>query len=232
MSVLIFYDTETTGTQIDKDRVIEIAAYNSSTKESFVTYVNPEIPVPEESSKIHGITTAMVSSAPTFPEAYHNFKQFCGSASILVAHNNDNFDLPLFQKECQRYSLEPLNLRTIDSLKWAKKYRPDLPKHNLQYLRQVYGFAENQAHRALDDVITLHKVFSALVGDLNPEQILALLEESFHPRVFKMPFGKYKGKTLSEIPASYLEWLENQGALDKPENQDMKAAIALLKQPV
>ncbi|WP_201456822.1 putative quorum-sensing-regulated virulence factor [Chlamydia sp. 17-3921] len=232
MSALIFYDTETTGTQIDKDRVIEIAAYNSSTRESFVTYVNPEIPVPEEASKIHGITTSMVTSAPTFPEAFRKFKEFCGDSSILVAHNNDGFDFPLLGKECRRHSLEPLSLRSIDSLKWAKKYRPDLPKHNLQYLRQVYGFAENQAHRALDDVIILYKVFTVLVGDLQPEQILSLLEESCHPKIFRMPFGKYKGKALTEIPNSYLAWLENQGALDKPENKDIKAAIALLNQPV
>ncbi|MEF9519875.1 DUF3820 family protein [Chlamydia crocodili] len=226
MTALIFYDTETTGTQIDKDRIIEIAAYNNATKESFVTYVNPEIPIPEEASKIHGITTSTVTSAPKFPEAYKQFCDFCGNEAVLVAHNNDSFDFPLLEKECRRHSLEPLSLRTIDSLKWAQKYRPDLPKHNLQYLRQVYGFAENQAHRALDDVITLHNVFSALIGDLSAEQVLALMEESRHPKAFKMPFGKYRGKPLTEVPASYIQWLENQGNLDK----DMKAAIDLMKQ--
>ncbi|AFS24793.1 putative quorum-sensing-regulated virulence factor [Chlamydia psittaci] len=226
MTTLIFYDTETTGTQIDKDRIIEIAAYNHKTKESFVTYVNPEIPIPEEASKIHGITTSTVISAPKFPEAYKDFCDFCGNQAVLVAHNNDSFDFPLLEKECRRHALPPLSLKTIDSLKWAQKYRPDLPKHNLQYLRQVYGFAENQAHRALDDVITLHNVFSALIGDLSAEQVLALMEDSYHPKTFKMPFGKYKGKPLSEVPPSYIQWLENQGNLDK----DMKAAIDLMKQ--
>ncbi|ANH79142.1 putative quorum-sensing-regulated virulence factor [Candidatus Chlamydia sanziniae] len=229
MTLLVFYDTETTGTQIDKDRIIEIAAYNGSTGESFVTYVNPDIPIPEEASKIHGITTETVLSAPKFPEAYENFKQFCGSTCILVAHNNDAFDLPLITRECRRHSLEPLTNRTVDSLKWAQKYRPDLPKHSLQYLRQVYGIAENQAHRALDDVIILYKVFRAMIGDLEGEQVFNLLQENCHPKVFKMPFGKYRGKTLTEIPASYFAWLESQGALDKPENKDIKVAIALLK---
>ncbi|AAD18554.1 exonuclease, DNA polymerase III, epsilon subunit family [Chlamydia pneumoniae LPCoLN] len=231
MDVLIFYDTETTGTQIERDRIIEIAAYNSVTDESFLTYVNPEIPIPDEASKIHGITTDAVLSAPKFPEAYEGFRKFCGEDSILVAHNNDGFDFPLLGKECRRHSLEPLTNRTIDSLKWAQKYRPDLPKHNLQYLRQVYGFAENQAHRALDDVVILHKVFTSLIGDLPPQQVLDLLQQSYHPKVFKMPFGKYKGQPLVDIPKSYFEWLENQGALDKPENKDIKAAIALLHQP-
>ncbi|EPP35026.1 exonuclease, DNA polymerase III, epsilon subunit family domain protein [Chlamydia ibidis] len=231
MSVLIFYDTETTGTQIERDRVVEIAAYNSITQESFVTYVNPEIPIPEDASKIHGITTEMVTSAPKFSEMYEKFISFCGPDSILVAHNNDNFDYPLLQKECRRHSLPPLDLPSIDSLKWAQKYRPDLPKHNLQYLRQVYGFEDNQAHRALDDVITLHRVFSALTGDLQPQQIIELMSARCHPKVFKMPFGKYRGKPITEVPASYISWLEQQGALDKPENKDVKAAIDSLKQP-
>lgn len=226
MTALIFYDTETTGTQIDKDRVIEIAAFNNVTKQSFVTYVNPEIPIPEEASKIHGITDSTVASSPKFPEAYRQFRDFCGSDSILVAHNNDSFDFPLLEKECRRHSLDPLNLRTIDSLKWAQKYRPDLPKHNLQYLRQVYGFSENQVHRALDDVITLYNVFSSLIGDLSAEQVFSLMQNNCHPKVFKMPFGKYKGKPLTEVPASYIQWLENQGSLDK----DMQVAIQLMKQ--
>lgn len=226
MTALIFYDTETTGTQIDKDRVVEIAAFNSVTQQSFVTYVNPEIPIPEEASKIHGITDATVASSPKFPEAYRQFRDFCGNDSILVAHNNDSFDFPLLEKECRRHSLNPLELRTIDSLKWAQKYRPDLPKHNLQYLRQVYGLSENQAHRALDDVITLYNVFSALIGDLSAEQVFSLMQNNYHPKVFKMPFGKYKGKPLTEVPSSYIQWLENQGNLDK----DMQAAIQLMKE--
>ncbi|EPP37471.1 DNA polymerase III PolC-type [Chlamydia avium] len=226
MTALIFYDTETTGTQIDKDRVIEIAAFNNITKQSFVTYVNPEIPIPEEASKIHGITDSTVASSPKFPEAYGQFRDFCGNNAILVAHNNDSFDFPLLEKECRRHSLEILELRTIDSLKWAQKYRPDLPKHNLQYLRQVYGFSENQAHRALDDVITLYNVFSALIGDLSVEQVFSLTQNNCNPKVFKMPFGKYKGKPLTEVPVSYIQWLENQGNLDK----DMQSAIQLMKQ--
>lgn len=226
MTALIFYDTETTGTHIEKDRIVEIAAFHGVTKESFVTYVNPQVTIPEEASKIHGITDAMVASAPAFPEAFAQFHAFCGDEAILVAHNNDNFDFPLLGKECQRHHLTLTPWRTIDSLKWAQKYRPDLPKHNLQYLRQVYGFAENRAHRALDDVMILYHVFSALTGDLSPEQIFTLTQEKPHPKVFKMPFGKYKGKALTEIPASYIQWLEKQDSLDK----DLLAAIHSMKQ--
>ena len=230
MPDLIFYDTETTGTQIDKDRIVEIAAYNGTTGASFQTLVNPEIPIPAEATKIHGITTAEVADAPKFPEAYRQFSEFCGTDNILVAHNNNSFDYPLLLRECHRHGLPEPKLRTIDSLKCAKKYRTDLPQHSLQYLRQVYGFEENQAHRALDDVITLHRVFSALVGDLSPDQIYDLLNETCHPRIFKMPFGKYKGKPLSEVPSSYIAWLQKGDYLLQPENKEIKAAIEAYQQ--
>lgn len=229
MQTLIFYDTETTGTNTEKDRVIEIAAYNGSTGESFSSYINPGIPIPKEASNIHGITDDMVSSSPTFPVVFEQFAAFCGSDSVLVAHNNYNFDYPLLLKECQRHSLPLFQRSMIDSLKWAQKYRADLPKHTLQYLAQVYGYTVTQTHRALDDVLLLHKIFSILTGDLTPNQIIALLNETAHPKVFKMPFGKYRGKPLTEVPQSYLKWLEDQGALDKVENKELKEIILSMR---
>lgn len=229
---LIFYDTETTGTQVDKDRVVEIAAYNPQTKANFVAYINPQIPIPEEAAKIHGITDDLVAEADIFPKVYQQFVDFCGSDSVLVAHNNDAFDYPLLNKECVRHSITPTTFPSIDSLKWAKKYRPDLPKHNLQYLRQVYGFSENRAHRALDDVIILEQVFSSMTDDLSVSQILELLSETINPKTFRMPFGKHKGKLLSDVPSSYLTWLEEQGALDKPENNSLKEVIEFFKQAI
>ncbi|WP_213357827.1 putative quorum-sensing-regulated virulence factor [Chlamydiifrater phoenicopteri] len=224
----IFYDTETTGTNIEKDRVIEIAAYNPETDQSFVSYVNPGVIIPEEASTIHGITNDIVAEAPDFPAVIDLFINFCGENTILVAHNNDNFDFPLLENECLRHSISLPKYSSIDSLKWAKKYRPDLPKHNLQYLRQVYGFSENRAHRALDDVIILHKVFSAMIGDLAPSTVLNLLSGTSSPKTFKMPFGKYKGKKLTEVPNSYIQWLQEQGVFDKPENKEIKQAVEAL----
>ncbi|WP_213318465.1 putative quorum-sensing-regulated virulence factor [Chlamydiifrater volucris] len=224
----IFYDTETTGTNVEKDRVIEIAAYNPETDESFVSYVNPGIVIPQEASNIHGITNEVVEQAPEFPVVIESFINFCGGDAVLVAHNNDSFDLPLLESECLRHSISLPKYASIDSLKWAKKYRPDLPKHNLQYLRQVYGFSENRAHRALDDVIILHKVFSAMVGDLSPSAIINLLAGNTNPKMFKMPFGKYKGKKLTEVPASYIQWLQDQGVFEKPENKEIKLAVEAL----
>ncbi|MBM3192489.1 MAG: DNA polymerase III subunit epsilon, partial [Chlamydiae bacterium] len=56
----IYYDTETTGVKSDKDRIVEIAAYDPYEEKTFVSLVNPGIPIPLEASQIHHITDDMV----------------------------------------------------------------------------------------------------------------------------------------------------------------------------
>ena len=111
----------------------------------------------------------------------------------------------------------------VDSLKWARKYRSDLPRHNLQTLREVYGVASNQAHRAMDDVIVLEQIFKSMIGDLSCETVLELLSQQ--TQILRMPFGKYAGKMISEVPKDYVAWLQKSGAFDKKENASLKEAL-------
>ena len=218
MKRAIYYDTETTGVKADKDRIIEIAAYDPLNDTKFEMFVNPGIPIPEEASKIHGITDEMVAGAPSYREVGQAFIDFCSGDAVLIAHNNDNFDRHFLNFEAQRHELPTPSWEMVDSLKWARKYRSDLPKHSLQYLRQVYGIEENNAHRAMDDVLVLWKVFSCMIDDLSIETVLALLADD----ETTMPFGKHAGKPLSEIPKNYVSWLVREGALDKLENSSLK----------
>jgi DNA polymerase III subunit epsilon len=230
MKRAIYYDTETTGVKPQVDRIVEIAAYDPVMDKTFEMFVNPGIPIPEEAAAIHGITDEMVKEAPGFNVVGVAFQEFCSGDTVLIAHNNDNFDRHFLKEEYTRSGLEYPEFEMLDSLKWARKYRSDLPKHSLQYLRTVYGFDENRAHRALDDVIILHKVFSAMIDDLTIEQVIQLMEAPLE--IETMPFGKYQGRPLSEVPGDYFKWLEKQGAFDKPENADLKVAIEKLKENV
>lgn len=220
----IYYDFETTGVEARADKVIEIAAYDPVLGRQFVEFVNPGCPIPPETTAIHKITDEMVKDAPSFSEVGKAFLNFCQGEIVLIAHNNDSFDYLFLMHEAKRHNLKIPGWPTIDSLKWARKYRSDLPKHSLQYLRTLYGIEENQAHRALDDVMTLHKVFSSMVDDLPFETIIALMNEKEGvPNV--MPFGKYRGKPLNTLPSDYVKWLKEQGALDKAENAGLKKAF-------
>jgi DNA polymerase III subunit epsilon len=222
----IFYDTETTGIKPDRDKIIEIAAYDPVKEVSFCKLINPQCPIPEEAQKIHKISDEMVKDAPFFGEVAKEFITFCEGEVVLIAHNNDAFDKPFLECEFKNSGLAFPNWRFLDSLKWARKYRTDLPRHALQFLREVYGFEQNQAHRALDDVITLHRVFMAMVDDLSFETIFSLLDPS--APLSHMPFGKYQGHLLKDVPKDYLQWLGKSGALDKKENASLKSSIEKL----
>jgi DNA polymerase-3 subunit epsilon len=219
----IYYDTETTGVKFDKDRIIEIAAFDPTNNRTFCRFVNPGFPIPKEATAIHHITDEMVASSPSFKEAGEAFIDFCGKDAVLIAHNNDNFDKNFIEAEAQRNGLKFPDWKYIDTLKWARKYRPDLPRHALQVLREVYGIPPNQAHRALDDVIVLHSVFSQMIDDLSIEQVLQLLSGA--TKLSRMPFGKHQGKSLSEVPKDYVSWLKQTGAFDKPENKQLKESF-------
>lgn len=222
----IYYDTETTGVRSDQDRIIEIAAYDATLDKTFCQLINPGIPIPKEATQIHRISDDMVKDAPSFKEAGQAFIDFCGTDVVLIAHNNDSFDVLFLRNEAQRHALILPNWHFLDSLKWSRKYRSDLPRHTLQHLREEYGILPNQAHRALDDVIVLHRIFSTMIDDLPIETVLKLMSKT--TQLERMPFGKFQGRPLSEVPKEYISWLKSSGAFDKPDNAQLKEAFLKL----
>lgn len=216
----IYYDTETTGVKAGKDRIIELAAYDPERDKTFLTFLDPQCPIPAEVTQITSITDEMVKGAPLFKDAAQGFIDFCAGDTVLIAHNNDAFDKLFLEAEFAWAGIPMPQWKFIDSLKWSRKYRSDLPRHSLQFLREAYGIEANQAHRALDDVLVLHQVFSKMIDDLDLHQAIDLLAQN--SSIVRMPFGKHAGKPLSEIPKDYVRWLAENGALDKKENANLK----------
>lgn len=222
----IFYDTETTGIKPDKDRVIEIAAFDPVNNLTFEKLVNPGCPIPPDATAVHKITNEMVANSPPFAEIGREFIEFCSGEVVLIAHNNDSFDLHFLRHEFTRNGLEMPPWKFFDTLKWARRYRPDLPKHSLQFLREIYGISANNAHRALDDVIILENVYGLMTDDLSIEEVFTLLNK---PKAIQhMPFGKHQGQPLAQVPRSYIQWLSSSGAFDKAENLELKETFLRL----
>ncbi|RDB31781.1 putative quorum-sensing-regulated virulence factor [Candidatus Similichlamydia laticola] len=228
----VFIDIETTGLNITEDRIVEIAALCPNTKREFTSFVHPGQAIPPESSAIHGIYDHMVAEAPSFRSVGANFLLFCEElgSPVLIAHNGKQFDFPFIENELIRSGLSWPKWPTVDSIQWARAYRPDLPRHSLQFLRETFGIPENRAHRALDDVIILSEIFSDLIGDLSIDVVLRKLTEVGPSKTNRgiMPFGRHQGKPLTEVPSSYLKWLHGSGALEKSENQCLKEDLRAL----
>ena len=101
---LCFFDLETTGVNVTKDRIIEIAVlklHPDGTKEDKVWRVNPECPIPAQVSAVHGIYDADVANEPNFKALSKTIYNFIKN-SDLAGYNSDRFDIPLLAEEMLR----------------------------------------------------------------------------------------------------------------------------------
>jgi DNA polymerase III epsilon subunit family exonuclease len=161
----VAFDVETTGLNAWRgDKIIEIAAVaidNGLIGEEFHSLIGIERSIPKTATKLHGITSEMLSDQPKAEEVLRDFRQFIGR-SVLVAHNAD-FDMSFLRWECSRTGLS-LSNRCICTLKLSKKLYPGLPNYKLGTVaKHILGIEidENKRHRALDDARMAAKIWIA-----------------------------------------------------------------------
>lgn len=105
---ICFFDLETTGTDISKDRIVEISilkVYPNGNKESRTWLVNPERPIPPETIAFHGVTDEKVANEPTFKELSGQIHTMIKD-SDLGGYNSDRFDIPLLAEELLRAGVD------------------------------------------------------------------------------------------------------------------------------
>lgn len=151
---LVFIDIETTGLNVIKDRIIQIALikYTKDSDEpvELEMLINPGIPISPESVKITGITPEMLKNKPTFGQVAEKIYKFIGDAD-LSGYNSDRFDIPILIEEFNRagYDFDISRRNLIDVQKIFYKMEP-------RTLRAAYKFYCNaeleNAHNALADV--------------------------------------------------------------------------------
>ena len=105
---ICFFDLETTGTNVAKDRIVEISilkVHPNGNKESYTWRVNPEMPIPAGAAAIHGITDEMVANEPTFKELAPKVHALMKD-SDLGGFNSNRFDIPLLAEEMLRAEID------------------------------------------------------------------------------------------------------------------------------
>ena len=189
--------------------------------------VNPECPIPEEASSVHGITDEMVKDQPIFKQIskeIYNFIEGCD----LGGYNIDKFDLPLLVEEFIRSGIDVSSLvkvKTVDvQTIFFKKEPRDLSSALKFYCNKDHG----NAHTALDDTLATYEVLLSQLDkyhDLEPSvDFLSTLTRrnkniDFAGRIIEddngdaiFNFGKHKGKKVKEVltkEKGYYSWMMN-----------------------
>lgn len=226
---LCFFDLETTGTDVAKDRIVEIAilkVFPNGNKESKTWLVNPERPIPPQTSAIHGIFDKDVENEPTFKELAPKINEMIKD-SDLAGYNSNRFDVPLLAEEMLRaemdFDLDRYNL--IDVQVIYHKLEP----RNLAAAYQYYCQKDLiNAHSAEADTTATYEVLEAQVQkyDILENDTRFLSEFSSHRKMVDLAgfisyndkdeeiftFGKYKGQKVAEIlqkDPGYYGWIQN-----------------------
>ena len=226
---LCFFDLETTGTDISKDRIVEIAIlklFPDGSQEKMEARANPEMPIPEEASAVHGITNEMIANEPTFKEQSNKIYEFIKCCD-LAGFNSDRFDIPLLVEELLRAEIEFdfKNTKTIDVQTIFHKMEARTLVAALKFYCNQELTDEHSAHA---DTQATHDVLLAQLDryqDLEPT-VDFLNEFSTRRKTADFAgfvvydktgemcfgFGKHKGKKVTEVlekEPGYFGWVLN-----------------------
>ena len=223
---LAFIDLETTGTNLGTDRIIEIAIIKilpDGTRSVKRKLINPEIPIPQASTDIHGITDAMVKDAPCFRQVAQELKQMLDHCD-LAGYNSNRFDIPLLMEEFLRSQIDfdMKGRRMVD----VQKIFHQMEQRTLSAAYKFYcNKSLENAHSAEVDASATYEILEAqtekypALGN-TVESILKATGEDVivdFARRFIMDngvevfnFGKFKGRAVADVLRSepqYYDWM-------------------------
>lgn len=159
----IVLDTETTGLDYTKEKMVEFAAVrleNGKIKDKFQTLINPQQHIRKSSIAIHGITPEMVEDAPTEEEIMPKILEFMGDYP-MVAHNAI-FDYSFINEASKRVTGKEISNERIDTQQMFKEIYPDLEAHGLNALTEKFNVELKDHHRAMGDTMGLALAYPKL----------------------------------------------------------------------
>lgn len=226
---LCFFDLETTGIRISSDRIVEICilkVHPDGKEETKTWKVNPEMPIPVETSLIHGIYDADVVDCPTFKEIAPLVVSMIKD-SDLAGFNSNRFDVPLLAEELLRceQDFDISKHKLVDVQVLFHKMEP----RNLSSAYRFYCQKElTDAHSAEADTRATYEVLKSQIVkyDELSNDVSSLSEISTNRKTADLAgfigldedgneifnFGKHKGKKVMDIleqDSGYFGWLQN-----------------------
>jgi DNA polymerase III subunit epsilon len=227
---LVFFDLETTGLRVGVDRIVELAVIRLSPNGDVLERVrrfNPEIPIPPESTRIHGIRDEDVAHEPTFPQVARALAQLLDPCD-LAGFNIRRFDLPMLSAEFSRAGV-PFDLSPRKVIDVQMIFHREEPRDLSAAVRFYLGRELEDAHSALADIRATAAVLGAQLAryphlprqmdglhgycdEIRPMQSefdrWFVAGKSWEDSVFRR--GKHQGLPLLEVARShpdYLQWM-------------------------
>lgn len=225
---IIFFDLETTGLDIAKDRIVELCYIRvepNGNEEARSMRINPEMHIPEVASSVHGITDDDVKDCPTFADVASQLATTFEGCD-LAGFNSNRFDLPLLAEEFMKAGVN-IDLSHVQAIDVQNIYHK-LEKRTLAAAYKFYcGRDLENAHSALADTQATYEVLQAQLdhypNDLqNDVDFLAEFSRMNRNIDFAgrfvydesgkelINFGKYKGKAIKDVLSrdpGYYSWI-------------------------
>lgn len=226
---ICFFDLETTGIEVAKDRIVEISifkVYPNGNKESKTWLVNPEMPIPPHSTAIHGISDEKVANEPTFKQLSTQIYTMIKD-SDLAGFNSDRFDIPLLAEELLRAEVD-FDMKNRVSVDIQTIFHK-MEERTLSAAYKFYcGQTLDNAHSAEADTLATYEILKAQL-DRYPElenDIKTLSEFTTRKKSVDFAgfialnpegkeiftFGKHKGVLVEEVfdkEPGYFGWIQN-----------------------
>jgi len=226
---IVFFDLETTGVKVAVDRIVEISIlkiFPNGNKESKTWLVNPTVPIPEETTLIHGITNEKVVNEPTFSELSDDIYRLIENCD-LAGFNSNKFDIPLLAEEFLRAGIE-FNMKNRKAVDIQNIFHK-LEQRTLIAAYKFYCDKDlTNAHSAKADTNATYEILLAQLDKYSElENNIDFLSE-FSERGGKfadlagfirynqkgeevLSFGKYRDITLKQIwnnNPGYFSWIK------------------------
>lgn len=227
---LAFIDLEATGLSITQDRIVEVAVLRirpDGQQQQLTQRINPEMNIPEEVVRIHGISNADVADMPTFKQFAPKLKDFLHDCDF-AGYNSNQFDIPMLMEEFLRVEVD-FDMKSRKTIDVQNIFFMNEPRDLKAALRFYCGKDLENAHSAQADVSATYDVLLSQLERYSHLKTDVAFLHKYSSRQHKLAdfagkivfndknqevfnFGKYKGQVVEDVLSrepGFYDWFMN-----------------------